>query len=140
MRQRSRSTRRQQRREREIDVGAFSDIAFLLIIYFMVATTLVKVKSVEAEMPSGETTQQANQEDDTPTVTLVNGEFLFNDKPVALENLNERLAALNLKEKQGDARVILLECTSDTPYDLYFKALAAIAANGGVAAMIEEEK
>jgi biopolymer transport protein ExbD len=140
MRQRHRPTKRQQRREKEIEVGAFSDIAFLLIIYFMVATTLVKVKSVEADMPSGETTQQANQEDDTPTITLVNGEFLFNDKPVALENLNERLAALNLNEKQGDARVILLECTSDTPYELYFKALAAIAANGGVVAMIEEEK
>ncbi len=45
-------------RSGEIPVGSFSDIAFLLIIYFLLATTLVKVKSITADMPSGEKQSQ----------------------------------------------------------------------------------
>ena len=126
-------------REKEIPVGSFSDIAFLLIIYFMVATTLVKVKSVQADMPAGETSQESSQNDDTPSINLVGGEIRFKEKLVTLEGLNSRLAALELHNKEGDKKVILLECTNDTNYDLYFKTLAAITSNGGVVAMIEEE-
>lgn len=125
----------------DIPVDSFSDIAFLLIIYFMVATTLMKVQAFQADMPSGETNNQASQKDDTPTINLVNDTIRFGEdgKIVTLDVLNERLAALNLKEKEGEKKVVLLEATPDTPYDLYFKVLGTISANGGVVAMMEEE-
>lgn len=132
--------RTKKHRTGEVPVGSFSDIAFLLIIYFMVATTLVKVKAVQSDMPAGETSSQASEQKDTPTINLVNGEIRFKDKPVTLDVLNEQLAAMNLEAAEGEKKVILLECTRDTPYDLYFKALAAISSNGGVMAMIEEEE
>jgi biopolymer transport protein ExbD len=131
---------KKQKRNKEIPVGSFSDIAFLLIIYFMVATTLVKVKSVQADMPAGETSQESSQDDDTPTINLVGTEIRYKEKLVSLEGLNERLASLKLDEKEGDKKVILLECSPDTAYDLYFKALAAIKTHGGVVALIEEEE
>jgi biopolymer transport protein ExbD len=136
---RRRQKKPKKQREKEIAVGSFSDIAFLLIIYFMVATTLVTVKSVEANMPAGEKSDQQSEQDDTPSVDVVNGVFKFNDKPVKLEQLNARLAALKLAEKKGEKRVVLLQCTDNTPYELYFKALAAITDNGGVVAMVEED-
>ena len=103
------------------------------------ATTLVKVKSVTADMPTGEATQSAAK-DDTPTINLIGNEIRFKDKPVSLDILNERLAALNLREKEGDKRVIMLEATRETPYEVYFKALAAISSNGGIVALIENEE
>jgi len=126
-------------RSGEIPTGSFSDIAFLLIIYFLVATTLMKVKSITADMPAGEATQSSAQ-NDTPTINLLGTEIRFKDKPVTLGVLNERLAAMNLRAKEGDKKVILLEATRATPYDVYFKALAAISSNGGIVAIVEEDE
>lgn len=132
--------RHQEKRHRsgEIPTGSFSDIAFLLIIYFLVATTLVKVKSITADLPSGETSTTA-QTDKTPTINLRGAEIFFDDTRVTIQDLNERLAGMNLAEREPSARVILLESASGTPYENYFQALASISANGGVVALVEDE-
>jgi len=134
--------RRQQEKQHrtgEIPTGSFSDIAFLLIIYFLVATTLVKVQSVTADLPTGEKQTDA-QVDKTPIVNLRGAEIFFSDKKVTVENLNARLAALKLDEQSPGNRVIMLESTEDTPYAVYFHALAAISSNNGVVAIVEEEE
>lgn len=126
-------------RNGEIPTGSFADIAFLLIIYFLVATTLVKVKSITADLPTGEKQADA-QIDKTPTLNLRDDEMLFNDNRVSLEELNQRLAALDLRDKEPGKRIIMLESTDSTRYEAYFHALAAISANGGVVALVEEEE
>ena len=68
-------------RDGEIPVGSFSDIAFLLIIYFLVATSLTKLKSITADLPSGEKATQA-QSTKTPIINLRGSETFFNDKMV----------------------------------------------------------
>jgi biopolymer transport protein ExbD len=122
-----------------IPTDSFSDIAFLLIIYFLVATTLVKVKSITADLPSGEKSTQA-QSDKTPVVNLRGEEVFFNDKKLTLVELDERLSELELGKQEPEKRVVMLESTSATPYANYFKALATISANKGVVAIVEEEK
>lgn len=136
---RKKYSREKKHRTGEIPTGSFSDIAFLLIIYFLVATTLVKVKSITADLPSGEKSSQA-QSDKTPTIQLRGGQIMFNDKKMDLAELNDRLAALDLAEQEGQKRVILLESAKGTPYNDYFQALAAISANGGVVALVEDDK
>ena len=135
---RKKYSREKKHREGEIPTGSFSDIAFLLIIYFLVATTLVKVKSITADLPSGEKNSQA-QTDKTPTVQLRGAEIMFNDKKMGMEELNERLAALDLAEQEGEKRVVLLESTKETSFQNYAEVLATISANGGVVALVEEE-
>ena len=136
---RFKNKQRKKHRTGEIPVGSFSDIAFLLIIYFLVATTLIKVKSVSADMPAGEVNNESKQSDETPVINLVGEEIRFKDKKVSLDGLNQRLAALKLGEKDGDKKVIMLESSREMPYDLYFKPLAAISSNGGIVAIVEEE-
>jgi len=134
-------SRGQEKKHREgtIPTDSFSDIAFLLIIYFIVATSLVKVKSITADLPSGEKAVQAQMEK-TPIVNLRGSEIFFNDKALDLEALNARLAALELAKLEPDKRVVLLETAAGTPYQNYFQALAAISANGGVVAIVEDAK
>jgi biopolymer transport protein ExbD len=134
-----RSGREKKHREMAIPTDSFSDIAFLLIIYFLVATTLVKIKSITADLPAGEKSSSA-QSDKTPTVNLRGSEIFFNDKPLDLPELNSRLAALGLAGLEPEKRVILLESATGTPYQNYFQALAAISANGGVVAIVEDDK
>ncbi|PQJ27753.1 ExbD/TolR family protein [Rubritalea profundi] len=136
---RKRYSKEKKHRSGEIPTGSFSDIAFLLIIYFLVATTLVKVKTIAADLPSGEKSSQT-QSDKTPIVNLRGSEIFFNDKKVSVDLLNERLAELNLGEKIPSKRVIMLESTKGTPYENYFQVLAGISANQGVVAIVEDDK
>ena len=133
-----RSKQEKKHRSGDIPTDSFSDIAFLLIIYFLVATTLVKMKSVTADLPAGEKSAQ-EQAEKTPIINLRGSEVFFNDKPANMEELNERLAALKLAELSPGKRVIMLESTKGTPYENYFQALAAISANNGVVALVEAE-
>ena len=132
--------RKQEKKHRSgtIPTDSFSDIAFLLIVYFLVATTLVKVKSITADLPAGEKSTQT-QSEKTPIINLRGAEVFFNDKRMEMPELNERLAALDLPNKDGEKRVIMLESAKGTPYQNYFQALAAISANGGVVAIVEDE-
>jgi biopolymer transport protein ExbD len=136
---RKRYSREKKHRSGEIPTGSFSDIAFLLIIYFLVATTLIKVKSITADLPAGEKASQSEPEK-TPIVNLRGAEIFFNDKKMGMDLLNERLAALKLGEQEAGKRVIMLESSRGTPYENYFQALAAISAHDGVVAIVEEEK
>ena len=134
-----RKQREKKHRTGDIPVGAFSDIAFLLIIYFIVATTLVKVRTVTADLPSGEKQADA-QIDKTPTVILRGPNIFFSDTKVTIEGLRNRLDMLELPEKEPNKRVVMLESTDDTPYETYFQVLATISASGGVVALVEEEE
>ena len=131
--------RKKRQRDGEIPTNSFSDIAFLLIIYFLVATTLVKVKTITAEMPTGEKNAES-QSDKTPTINLRAGYIHFNDKKIDIEELNIKLAELDLQAKDPSKRVILLESVDGTPYQDYFQALATISAHGGVVAIVEEDE
>lgn len=136
---RKRSRREKKHREGEIPTGSFSDIAFLLIIYFLVATTLIKVKGISADMPAGEKSAETQQPDKTPIVNLRGNEIFINDKKVDITGLNDRLAALDLFNKEPDQRVIMLESAGGTLYGNYFQAMASISANGGVIALVKPE-
>ena len=136
---RKRAKGEKKHREGEIPTGSFSDIAFLLIVYFIIATTLLKVKSITADMPAGEKSSQS-QSDKTPIVNLRGAEIFLNDKPVDIAGLNDRLAALELFDKEPKDRVIMLESARGTAYGNYFQAMASISANGGVIALVKEDE
>ena len=136
---RRRKKKVKKKREGEIQVGSFSDIAFLLIVYFMVATTLVKLKGVPVDMPSGQESN-APSESKTPTVLLKGEEIYFKDKPHTYDELVAKLDALKLAESEGEDKVIMLESTAETPYSHYYKVLATISKKGGIIALVESEE
>jgi|SaaInlStandDraft_1057018.scaffolds.fasta_scaffold14371_4 biopolymer transport protein ExbD len=127
-------------RDGDIPVGSFSDIAFLLIVYFLVATTLVKLKGVEVDMPSGQESSGASDNDKTPTVMIKGSDIYFKDKPITFEELQERLDILDLHSAEGEDKVVMLESTDETSYQDYYKVMAAISKKGGIIALVEVEE
>jgi biopolymer transport protein ExbD len=127
------------RRESEVPVSAFSDIAFLLIIFFILATTLVQISGVVTEIPSGEQAKNQQEEDETPTVRLNGDLVLLNEKRIDMPQLRRRLAEMKLDQKTGDAKVVLLEAAGDVTYQTYFDVMSSISAAGGVTAILQEE-
>jgi biopolymer transport protein ExbD len=139
MARRRKSKQAKKHRDGDIPVGSFSDIAFLLIVYFLVATTLVKVKGVPVDMPSGQESSSTS-ESKTPTVMLKGDEIYFKDKSITYEELVEKLDALKLDEAEGEAKVIMLESTEETTYQAYYRVLAVISKKGGIIALVEAEE
>ena len=132
--------RRKEKRELEIPTDSVSDIAFLLIIFFILTTTMSKLTGFTAELPSGAAAQQQAAKTDakTPTVQITNGKLLFNEQEVSMAALQERLLDLQLAKKQGEERVVMLEAAGKVDYQTYYAAMAAISAAGGIVAIVEE--
>ena len=130
---------KKKRRDVEMSISSFSDIAFLLIIFFILATTLVRVSGVINEIPSGEQSQ-SEQDLESPTVQLDSGRVLFNDQQVDMAELRKKLAELKLHEKTENEKVVLLEASGNVTYQSYFDVMASISAAGGVTAILQEEE
>ena len=94
-------------RNPEIPVASFVDLAFLLNIFFIMVTSIAEFNGVIADVPAAERAQA--QAERTPTITLQEGRILFNDQPVALPEMKQRLAGLGLAQKTGEGKVVLLE-------------------------------
>jgi biopolymer transport protein ExbD len=131
--------RRRERREPELPTDSVSDIAFLLIIFFILTTTLARLKGFSAELPSASPATSAAKAPKTPAVQLADGRILFDEQEVTLPVLQERLKNFGLAAKQGEERVVTLEAAGKVPYQDYFAAMAAIRAAGGVVALVQED-
>lgn len=130
---------KKERRDIEMSISSFSDIAFLLIIFFILATTLVQVTGVINEIPAGE--QSESEKDlESPTIQLDNGKIMFNEKQIDMRELRKQLAELKLPEKTENERVVLLEASGNVTYQSYFDVMASISAAGGVTAILQEEE
>ncbi len=130
---------RHKSREEDVEppVGSFSDIAFLLIIFFILVTSLSQLTGLQTEMPAAEKSEA--QPEKTPTVTLSEGRMLFNDEAVTLESLRTQLRDLELASKAGEEQVVLLEASGKVAYQDYYQVMAAISAAGGVVGILQEE-
>lgn len=123
----------------EIPVSSFSDIAFLLIIFFILATSLVQYKGFTTELPAGEKSQAQSQQKSN-IVNLHDGRINFNDQPVSVDQLERRLSLLQLPQKEGDQKVIMLEATGRVPYQMYYDVMLAITRSGGVIGIVREDE
>jgi biopolymer transport protein ExbD len=132
--------RRKEKRDLEIPTDSVSDIAFLLIIFFILTTTLSKLTGFTAELPSAAASQQQAAKTDakTATVQITNGKLLFNEQEVSMAALRERLLDLQLAKKQGEEKVVMLEAAGKVNYQAYYEAMAAISGAGGIVAIVEE--
>ena len=125
------------RREPDIPVSSFSDIAFLLIIFFILATTLAQLSGVVTDIPAGQKAEAEVQT--TATVELHNDVIRFNDRVVTIGQLRRELGLLNLHAKSGKDKVILLEAVGKVKYQTYFDVMASISSAGGVTAIVRED-
>ena len=129
--------RRSLTREPEIPVASFVDLAFLLNIFFIMVTSFAEFSGVIADVPAAERSQGVAEQ--TPTIAIQENKFTFNDKEISLADLKQRLTDLNLTNKTGEAKVVLLEAQGKIPYQAYFEIMADVSAAGGVIGIVQEE-
>lgn len=118
-------------------VGSFSDVAFLLIIFFILTTTFQKTTGFLTEIPSG---AKGEAQEKTTTVALHEDKITLNDESVTIGELRRRLKELRLDQEEGDAKMVLLTATGDVKYQNYFETMATISAAGGAIVIEREEE
>ncbi len=129
---------RRKREPPEIPVSSFSDIAFLLIIFFILATTIERIVGFVGELPSGQRSETPMEK--APSVQLHGERLMMDEKDVDLLTLRKRLFDLKLRERQEEQKVVMMETTGKVNYQRYYEVMAAISAAGGVVAIVKDEK
>lgn len=121
----------------DVPTSSFSDIAFLLIIFFILVTSLQNFAGFKAQLPAGEKSAEAAT-DKMPAIKLHNGDIHLNDQKLDLAGLRRQLTDLNLGGKPEAERIVLLEATGKVPYQQYYEVMSLISHVGGVVGIVQE--
>ncbi len=137
--------KKKNRESGDIDVSAFADIAFLLIIFFILTSTFVQTAGALVDIPAGKPPEdKAEEEDKVDTINVAKNAIHYGedeDAPkLTLPELRDKLFALDLKSKEKKDRILIVECADDVPYERYFRVLTAVSEAGGIVAIIENEE
>jgi biopolymer transport protein ExbD len=120
----------------DVDLNSLVDIAFLLILFFMLATTFLKPAGEKIQIPAG---GQSSSQSKSLTVLLSTTGIRYGDtkSAISLEELRARLLEEKLADKEPAQRLVILESARDVPYEDYFSVVIAITQAGGVLALID---
>jgi biopolymer transport protein ExbD len=132
--------RRRKRREGEVDVSSFSDVAFLLIIFFILTTTFKVMGGLELNIPSGEDGESKDQKQ--LTISLTGKQIFYGEdskSSLTLRQLRVQLADEELSTKKVDQRMVVLESDENVVYQRYYNVMLAIRDADGIVALIERE-
>lgn len=128
----------------EPDLTSFSDIANLLIIFFILTTTLARPWGQPVDMPSAATPpQEQREQSDTPTVNLTRDRITIAEgegegKEVTMDELRQFLWKRNFPALDDKHKSVSVETAADVPYERYYQVVTAIAAAGGVVAILTD--
>lgn len=128
--------RKKEKPEPEIPTASFSDIAFLLIIYFILATSLSKEMGFRTDIPAGQKAQQATEE---KGVLLKEDGLYWGDQRVSVTQLYDELEKMDLKAKEPKNQIVQFECKGkQIQWQEYFEVLATIRRANGIPGIVTE--
>jgi biopolymer transport protein ExbD len=100
----------------EIPDSSLADIAFLLLIFFMVSTTFRKEKPREVERPEAAATQKVDEKRKNILHVWVerDGRVFINDAVIPMENISDLVGPLYTASDQR--LVVAIRSDRDVPY------------------------
>ena len=128
----------------EPDLTSFSDIANLLIIFFILTTTLARPWGRQVDMPGSSKPPEQQQSSDTPTVSITRDRLTVAEKEggdgkeLTMDEFRQYLYQRDFPSKDEKHRNIAIETSPDVPYERYYQIVTAIAAAGGVVAVLTD--
>jgi biopolymer transport protein ExbD len=119
-----------------IPVVSMSDIAFLLIIFFLVTTNFLKESHIRLKLPKAEATSKEEKVQNSVSVDKDGVVWLNGEKS---ENLKQDLGNV-LGDRQGDKRKVFLKCDKDLVYSDYMPVIQHINEAGGILVLKTDDK
>ncbi|MCY3683534.1 MAG: biopolymer transporter ExbD [Gemmatimonadetes bacterium] len=120
-----------QRREKsspEIPTGSMADIVFLLLVFFLVTTTMNQDKGIGMHLPPPGESKKIQKKNICNIWVNVNGDILINlEQSVPLNMLR---ADIEQRLAQNDKLIISLKADEETPYEQFIDVLDEIKLSG----------
>jgi biopolymer transport protein ExbD len=120
---------------------ATGDIAFNLIVFFLVCASTQPGSGRKQELPRSEQTKTVEQKANnieialTRTVAVVS----VNGEPVKMPDLPARLARLLSSKTKPEDKIVVLKAKSDVPYE-HWIAVSALIQDQGASITIQREE
>src|SRR5512137_1640790 len=101
---------RKQYKEAEVIIYSIIDIAFLLLIFFILTTTLVKTAGRKLTIPSG-VSDPSRKEEKQILVNLKGAEIYYGERAerLTLDEFRARLKAEDLLTRDPSKRIVVLD-------------------------------
>ncbi|HUP24809.1 MAG TPA: biopolymer transporter ExbD [Thermoanaerobaculia bacterium] len=98
----------------EIPTSSMADIAFLLIIYFMVTTTFTTTRGLDFALPEDDDTPPVIEKEDSVLIEITpGGELIVDQRPMLLADL---LDTLRIKLEINPKKPVIIRPDPSSPY------------------------
>ncbi len=121
----------------DVDLTSFSDLAFLLIVFFILTTTFVRPQGSSLNIPAKTEDPDDAPAEEIPTIHLYTDRVIFENRPSTVDGVRTRLFEMKLHERPEEDRVIILETAPDVIFEDYYRVVTAISEAGGILAITE---
>jgi biopolymer transport protein ExbD len=121
--------------------AATGDIAFNLIVFFLVCASVQPDSGRRQTIPSSETVEEKSQESQNIEVLLTRTTVAINGDFVSPKQFLPRLKAKLQGKARPEDRVVVVKSRPDTPYNHWIAVTTQIEEAGGVVTLqLEEER
>lgn len=125
----------------DVPAVASGDIAFNLIVFFLVCASTQPDSGRSQILPKSEQTQQEKQRDEHITVELKRSLVLLNGDPLKPAEVRARVKAKLAGKSQPEDRVVIVKSADDVPYHHWIEVTSQIEEAGGIITLqLEEER
>ena len=120
---------------------ATGDIAFNLIVFFLVCASSQPATGRRQDLPSSEKSKQ-EQQNKSIEVSLTRSETMLtiNGDPAKTAEFSGRMVRLLLQKPRPEDRVVIVKSTPDTPYQHWISITSQIQDAGGSITIQREEE
>jgi biopolymer transport protein ExbD len=120
---------------------ATGDIAFNLIVFFLVCASTQPSTGRRQDLPSSEKTKQ-EQQDKNIEVSLTRSDTMvtLNGDPVKAAEFPGRIGRLLSQKPRPEDRVVVVKSSADTPYQHWIRITSQIQDAGGSITIQREEQ
>lgn len=109
-----------------------SDIAFILIIFFLVCASVQPETGLAQSLPRTEAKEEKKDQSQNLEVSITPSSIVLNGSPLQLPEFRRRIsAALAAKTREVD-KVVVVKSAPETPYDQWIRVSQAIDDAGGI--------
>jgi biopolymer transport protein ExbD len=118
---------------------AAPDIAFILIVFFLVCASVQPDTGMPQVLPRTEEQPDPASPSQTLEVSITKGAVVLNGEMVAVHEVGPRVRALLRGARSEEDRIVVVKSSDDTPFERWIDVTASIGSAGGTITLQLEE-
>lgn len=135
------ASRKKKRRKVQVPIASMGDIAFLLIIFFMLLSEFSKDKDLPIELPQSDQVKKTEVVVAARVAMAADGEIYFDgDRVDSAKDVEWGVRALLSKTVADEQRHVQFKCDASLSKETFEPVLKAIAEGGGIIEAVGEDR